>query len=222
MNDNSLAKKTAESIISKYKLCNITLDDIVKVISDYGFDIIDFDPCDKTDNTFVLINELGLVEISKTAKAFTYQKDIVRLVFVRDNIPNEDKCYLLAHELGHIACDHLSSINASMQEEFEANEFAHYLLHPSLIRKLLYLARKRWAIVAVILLLVIGLVIGFSVNKRDANNKEYYKEFYITSGGEKYHRKNCYSIQGKNNIHRLTIEEYDSGKYEPCKLCQPE
>ena len=46
------------------------------------------------------------------------------------------KLYALAHELGHIFCNHFSTNSqsvSSVKEEREANEFAHYMLHPDLI-----------------------------------------------------------------------------------------
>ena len=47
---------------------------------------------------------------------------------------NDEKLYALAHELGHIFCNHFSKNSqsvSSVKEEREANEFAHYLLEPS-------------------------------------------------------------------------------------------
>jgi hypothetical protein len=49
--------------------------------------------------------------------------------------------------------------------------------------------------------------------------KTYYGEYYVTENGEKYHDEDCIYIKDKSNVHRLTIEEYESGEFEPCQIC---
>ncbi|MCH5323971.1 MAG: ImmA/IrrE family metallo-endopeptidase [Eubacterium sp.] len=42
---------------------------------------------------------------------------------------------------------------------------------------------------------------------------------YITSSGERYHRENCYYVEGKNNVFTLSIEEAERAGYTPCAFC---
>ncbi len=58
---------------------------------------------------------------------------------------------------------------------------------------------------------------------QDANQqKNYYGEYYITDTGHKYHRADCIFVKNKENVRRLTEEEFFSGDYEPCEMCLPE
>ncbi len=47
-------------------------------------------------------------------------------------------------------------------------------------------------------------------------------EFYVTGTGTKYHRRNCARIKNNSTVTRMTKEQFDSGKYEPCDVCLPQ
>ena len=51
--------------------------------------------------------------------------------------------------------------------------------------------------------------------------KHYYGTYYITESGNKYHERNCIFVKDKTNIRRMTVEEFESGEYEPCAICLP-
>ena len=68
-----------------------------------------------------------------------------------------------------------------------------------------------------LVVLIAGAVIFFQVEKE----KQYYGEYYITASGNKYHEKDCIYVKDKTNTHRMTIGEYESGEYEPCRICLP-
>ena len=51
--------------------------------------------------------------------------------------------------------------------------------------------------------------------------QRYYGDFYITTTGSKYHEKDCIFIKHKDNVERLTVEQFESGEYEPCDICLP-
>ena len=71
-------------------------------------------------------------------------------------------------------------------------------------------------IIAVIL--VLGIT-SIPIIRQIQLSKSYYGEYYVTENGEKYHTADCPVIKDKTNTHRLTNEEYESGKYEPCQIC---
>ena len=137
---------------------------------------------------------------------------------------NDEKLYALAHELGHIFCNHFSTNSqsvSSVKEEREANEFAHYLLEPSFdvkVNVLLSKYKKLLTIVASILLVVIAV---FSIWKYAIEEKPYSQEYYRTTNGEKYHEKDCIVIKDKNNVKRVTEKDMRTKKYEPCQVCLP-
>lgn len=65
--------------------------------------------------------------------AFTYQDPHLRIVFMQENLSQQEQIILLSHELGHILCRHLKCSPAtgpgsSVLQEQEANEFASILL----------------------------------------------------------------------------------------------
>ena len=129
---------------------------------------------------------------------------------------------ILAHEEGHIYCNHLTStpvLGRDVIEEHEANEFAHYLLHQSVWQKIgcVVKGHKKTsaAIVVAIALLVVSGFIGYKIYCGNT----YYGEYYITSTGNKYHDKECGYVKGKDNVERMTREQYESGEYEPCGKC---
>jgi len=138
MKSNGAAKERAYSLLKEYGLYEPTLDDLVFITGRLGYEVIDFTQNESSEPIRTLIRELGLTELIKTSRAFVYRKGDVRLLFVDDSMTSNEKCYAIAHELGHILSGHLSgntSFSADMEQEFEANEFAHYLLHPGVFMK---------------------------------------------------------------------------------------
>ena len=143
---------------------------------------------------------------------------------MHEDLSEEEKLMVLAHEEGHIYCEHMNTspiIGRDVQDEYEANEFAHYLLNPSTSAKAknsLRQHRKAACISVVVLVLLASLVTGLCYTNKE---KTYYGEYYITATGNKYHEKDCIFVKDKTNVHRMTVEEYESGDYEPCKVCLP-
>ena len=79
---------------------------------------------------------------------------------------------------------------------------------------------KKVVIVAsfIMVTMIIGTIAVMISNKE----RSYYGNYYITETGSKYHIEGCSYIKDKTNIHRMTVEEYESGKYEPCDRCLPD
>ena len=225
MDKDISAKQAANSLLRKYKLGAPTLDEILFISKSYGFEVIDYEIDKGRGSIETLINELSLQSFAATGKAFTYQKEDVKLLFVCDSMSANEKRYALAHELGHIACGHLKNgvcNKADMSEEFEANEFAHYLLHPGKTVKAKRWARNHKIIVLITTVILAAAIIVVPILHFVSLQKSYYGEYYVSESGEKYHRKDCLTIKDKKNVHRLTNEEFESGNYEPCQICLPD
>ena len=125
---------------------------------------------------------------------------------------------------GHIVCGHMEYSHCSsdgIEDEFEANEFAHYLLHPKAHQKVrnYLLSHKSSAIVTGLIALVIIIGIVFAANAAQENR--YYGDYYVTTSGQKYHTKECFTISGSESAHRMTKTEYESGQYSSCSICLP-
>ena len=221
MSDNK-AKRAAQKVLNEYHISRPTLDNIIFILDSNGFEIIDYGTNDNKIYSDVIINQLALSSLKINKGAWTYINGDLKIIFVYEDLSQDEKAYVLAHELGHIVCGHFSDENAnSASEEKEANEFAHYFLNPhTVIRaKSTIFGHKNFLILFLIVIVVISAVTvsGVLLSKEH----KYHEHFYITDSGEKYHRKNCVAIEGKQK-HRLTEEEYDSGRYEACRLCLPD
>ena len=222
MNNYKFAKLKVDSLFSQYKLSKINLDNLIYIIEDQGFEIIEFEVGEKSPS-YSLLKDLNLTQYAQAGKAFAYQQGSAKFVFVCEDMSAKEKLYALAHEVGHIFCLHLrdGNMDYSVREEYEANEFAHYLLHPNIIANI-----KRWivehkngVIISALIALAI-LILTFAVAGGIKNNS-YYGDYYTTESGEKYHREDCIFIKDKKNVDRLTEKDYYSGAYEPCQICLP-
>jgi hypothetical protein len=220
MTNDNIAINRAKSLLRKYKLGKITLDNLVYIIEDQGYEIIEYS-LNENNN---ILSSLSLENYSQGCKAFSYNGNGLKFVFISDDTSANEKTYALSHELGHIACGHMKGNGTSpldVEEEQEANEFAHYILHPDIMTLAVakYHENKKLAIITMVvvacLLIAIPLV-SFLVKQRSC-----YGEFYVTETGACYHEKNCIFVKDKKNVSRLTESDYYSGKYDPCQICLP-
>lgn len=220
--DSNDIKGKANSFFRQFGLREVTLESLYTVVRKQGYTIIEFNHISNSENVIALLSALDLQELSRRAKGFTYADSQRRLVFIHEALSDDEKLMVLAHEEGHIYCNHLAStpiLGRDVVEEHEANEFAHYLLHRSVWQKFRCMvkghSKASIAAVLIIALIVVGCIIGYKMYCENT----YYEEYYITSTGNKYHDKNCGYVKGKDNIERLTIEQYESGEYTPCEKC---
>lgn len=223
MSRERVIRAKVKNMLSHYKLSKVTLDNLVYIIEDQGFEIIEY-VYGEDSSTNRLIERLGLTNYSCENKAFAYQCGALSFVFVSEDMSATEKLYALAHEVGHIFCGHLKdgSTTCSVEEEYEANEFAHAILHPQMWNCIVQWIREHKKVVcvgALALIVLSATVIGVIHNERQ---RSYYGEYYITDSGHKYHEAECIFIKDKNNVERLTKENYYSGKYESCQICLPE
>lgn len=219
--DNNIKRK-AKAFLSQFKLSEVTPENLKSVIQKQGYTIIEFNNIANSENVSALLTALDLQSLATQSKGFTYADSQRRLVFIHEGLSEDEKLMVLAHEEGHIYCNHLASmpiLGRDVVEEHEANEFAHYLLHRSVWQKVGCMVKEHKkasiAVALIIALMVVGSIVGYKMYCENT----YYREYYITSTGNKYHDKDCGYVKGKGNIERLTIEQYESGEYEPCGVC---
>ena len=202
---SSDARKTAHRILSQYKLGIPSLDDLVYIAKSQGYEIIDYSKESANPSIATLIKELSVEEVAKRGKAFVFQKNEIKLLFLCDEMSKDEKRYAIAHELGHIALGHLrhrASNDTSICEEHDANEFSHYLLLPGkgyLIKHWINEHITACVVSIIALALAIGMItLSNCVRYRNS----LYGEYYITENGSHYHKKGCAYIKDKTNIHR--------------------
>lgn len=163
-----------------------------------------------------LLDELDLADYAQKTSAFTLQGDSNRFIFIKSDVPPEDKLYLLLHEAGHIMLNHLNSnvltVNTRLQD-VEADTFAHTVLNPP---KHNYIITALSALVTALLLGTVFLHFQTPKTTSPTTPVEY---VLITPTGEKYHRETCRYVQGKNCT-QLTEAEAQKN-YDPCSICNP-
>ena len=215
----------AKNLLLEYGISKVTLENLIYIIEDQGFEIIEYSQRDRSDGVWTVLNTLNLTDYAESGKAFAYKCGKSKLLFVCEEMTADEKLYALAHEEGHIIFGHLCNgacDGNAVEEEYAANEFAHYLLHPPLLLKFATTVKsnKKKALWGALIALALAVIIPITVSV--IQSRSYYGEYYVTESGTKYHEKECMTIKDRSNVRRLTEKDYYSGDYEPCHVCLPE
>ena len=88
-------KKSAHRFLKEYRIKKLTVDKISEIIRSQGYKIIRFGKAYNDENTEILINGLELTGYIQAYSAFTYTDDKYRLVFLEDNISEEEAIYIM-------------------------------------------------------------------------------------------------------------------------------
>lgn len=221
MTDSEIRKKV-KYFRKEFGIADPNYRTLCDAVEKQGYTVVEFNNISNSENVRALVDALKLTQKIMYSKGFTYANSNYRIVFVNESLSEEEKLIILSHEQGHIYLGHLACaaiIGKDVTEEYQANEFAHYLLNPGGSAKVSQTLKKHKkasvGIIAFLVLIICAVCVGGAVHARNV----YYGEYYVTSSGTKYHTKDCSFVSGKKNIHRLTKEEYESGEYEPCQIC---
>lgn len=218
-------KKTVNTFIKQHHITTVNYSTLKEVVKNIGFTLIEFNNHFNDKDVEMVIQNLRLSEAVSQSRGFTYVSKDYRLIFINEDLSDAEKTLVLSHELGHIVCEHFTTtpiIGKDVKEEYEANEFSHYLLNQNAFYNLkLTITKHKKAVVIVassIVAILVIIVAGIAINKEQS----YYGDFYITTTGDKYHQPKCIHVKNNNNIERLTKEQFESGEYEPCGTCLPQ
>lgn len=221
---NSKGKHIANKFIKEFNVSEITLDKLYEILSNQGYTVVHFNSMYNENDVDNLITLLNLSSFIKERKGFTYADANHRIVFINEDLSEQEKLLVLLHEEGHIYSGHLSEQNVigrDVIQEFEANEFVHYILNKTVVQKFqLALSKHRKAVTIISICLAI-VIVGCVATKCIIKQQSYYGEYYITQTGDKYHEKECIFVKNKDNVERLTKTQFESGDYEPCGTCLP-
>lgn len=213
-----MSLKSAKEFKKKYGVTKLNSRILQSIIESQGYTFIEFNGIADSEKVQTLIELLNLEQDIQSSRCFIYQDGYHRLLFIHEELNEDERLIVLAHEEGHIWNNHLQGSNTAYEDviqEHEANEFAHYILKdPSLV------LRKRKVFIAGFVFLLI-LFSGI-VAKLKYNSATYTNNLYLTDSGEKYHRKQCVYVKDRIDRHRMTLEEYESGEYEACSVCFPD
>lgn len=215
-------KTEAKRFFREYHITKITLAGLERIVEEQGFHLIRFDHIENTGDTAELLRTLGLEDQARRLSGFTYADSDFRLIFLRDGLTEKEALKVLAHEEGHIYCGHMgraSVIGQNVEEEFEANAFAQYLLDDHFGTAVKYRLMEHRVLAVLLALLILAGTAGAA---KLACDRLYWSDCYVTETGSKYHRRDCVYARDKENIRRLTRTELKNGGYGPCSVCLPE
>lgn len=212
-----MSLKSAKEFQKKYGVDKLNCKVLQSIIESQGYRFIEFNGIADSKEIQTLIELLDVKQNVLSSRCFIYQDEHHRLLFIHEDLNEEERLVVLAHEEGHIWNKHMiqkSSLYDNVLQEFEANEFAHYILKDKTTEK-----RIRWLIIALVAV-ISGILIGvFTKEKYDSFT--YTKNLYITESGTKYHRKECVYVRDRKDVHRMTLKQFESDLYEPCEVCFP-
>lgn len=218
-------KKTARKFLKEYKLQKLSFERMAEIIRSQGYKIIRYGKAYNEENIEVLINGLELNGYVQAYSAFTYTDDKYRLVFLEDSISDKEALILLTHEEGHIYNGHFGETviaGKNTTDEYEANEFTHYVLNPTKISKATTFVSTH-KLISIIISVFLVLIIGGSIaTPLVLKQQSYYGNYYATPTGTRYHKETCFYVKDKTTKRRVTKEDMETRKLEPCKVCLPE
>ena len=235
---NNSPKRIAYKTLLKNRLYSSpSYCDLQRIIEYNQFTIIQYKKHTNSEYVYELITKLGIEYEIEHSDSFLYLKNNLRLIFLNSDIPDEDKCLLLCHELGHILDPHLEKNNLNYsktkKEEF-ANEFSCYIKNPGVSFKLFMFIIKKWKLLISILttIILISVIILMSISNIAPSSpstagvtstSEIFDDmYYVTSSGKKYHRKACIVVKYRTNLTKYTLNEAVDAGYKPCLICLPE
>ena len=213
-------KKEVAAFKKKYNVRIVNSNTLCDVLSRQGYTIIEFNGIAESPDVADLIAALHLEDQISHSRCFTYQDDKNRLLFVHEDLNEEERTIALAHEEGHIWCGHMARKNVfgeDVVQEHEANEFSHYLLKDRQGKR----KKKIAAAIIVSFAVLFGMGIGI-YTKTEHEKKVYTDDLYRTESGTKYHIRDCIYIKHRPDVFRLKKKELESGEYEPCEVCMPD
>lgn len=214
---NNINKKVFE-FITKYNCLPLSYDKLVEILHSQGFSIITYSHFSNDPETEDLLNSLHILDFASKVKAFTYVDETMRLVFILEDLSDDEKLILLSHEEGHIFLGHLLNqrliLGQDIVQEDEANRFSLLLRNPNFaIKAKIFLASKKTKVVSICTISIAVLIMLVSV--AISNSEECY---YITKTGSKYHIQSCEYIKSHKTT-KISKKEAERLGYTPCDLC---
>jgi len=221
--DDRAIQKAVIHFRKTFRIRDINVTTLTHAMEAQGYTVIEFRRVNNDPEVALLLRNLHLEDRAVYSRGFTYADSHYRMVFIGEDLTEHEKTLILAHEQGHIYLghmNHLTVIGVDVQEEYEANEFVHYLLHPVLIQRLGQAVKNHFVPICICIVLLAAAVAGGIKYREFKDSETYFMEYYVTPHGTKYHVKECGIIEGKE-VRRLTKDDIESGEFEPCSLCIP-
>ena len=211
----------------------------VDYLTSLGYSIVTFN----TPDGDAMVKAYGFDWEKDNLKAFTCcETDGINAVFVDGNLHNNDKLYMLLHEIGHIMLNHIGDGKIvhrdKLYSDIEAETFVYEVMNYKNNT-----GKITGAILAMIISFSFGYILANNIYtepavktsvvntlpqaKQTPNTNIYSVSaenlediVYITATGTKYHLKDCRYVKNKTNITELSKEQAQR-KHTPCSVCNP-
>ena len=168
MKNNSPKHIALKTLIKNKNYFSNSYVDLQRIIESNQFTIIEYKKHANSEAVFELIKRLGVENEIEQNDSFLYIKNNLKFLFINVDIPDEDKCSLLRHELGHICDPDLKNRNvhySKIKKEEFANEFSYYIKNPGICCMIYIFIIKKWkALVSIIALITCILGFSFIIN----------------------------------------------------------
>lgn len=164
----SAVDKEVLNFRKEYGIEKVTYSVLTEVTAKTGYTVILFDSFNNDEKVVRLCNALDIGNELLMSRGFTYSKGEFRLVFVNKALSEKEKTIVLSHELGHIVLGHAGRapvIGHDVQEEFEANEFAAFLMKSDSRYYVLFNCHKAAVFGIAAVVIVLCIVIGVLLTK---------------------------------------------------------
>lgn len=230
---NNLAKNIARRVMLRHRLWRSpSCEELKSIIESKGFVLIMYKRCNNTKDIEDLVERLRVQKEVAERDSFIYINNSLRIVFLNSDMGEEEKCALLRHELGHILDPDLIAYGAYSsgvkREEF-ANEFSYHLKSPGVgFRLCAFINQKRVLFGCAVGALLCASILFFTVYGNLKLEQEHSvpgvkalqeDRYYVTSGGEKYHRGYCVIVKNRTNVTEVSIDDAMKKGYGSCDLC---
>lgn len=208
-------QRKARTFLAQFHHRPFTVSDLENALQAQGFTLVEYSRLSNCREVSTLLSSLQLFDYASRQSAFTYQDPNFRIVFLQENLSEQEKMVLLSHELGHILCHHLDHTavtgpGAGVLEEQEANEFSARLMRYNETCR----PRHTATLIALCLaVLVLAAVVTVSVVHHENPT------VYLTESGQCYHKADCKYIVGKNNTTAVTLRQAKESGYDACSWC---
>lgn len=205
--------RAARDFIKKYKVASISPDTLKGILDTLGYTVIYFNSISNTKQVEKLLKSIGMKDFSRNAAAFTYMDKNLRLVFLQENLSDNEQSILLCHELGHIVMDNVTkntTIGQSIISEQSANEFAHYLVlltKENLSSKLLRSPLKYSISLCTSSLLIFGVCIMLSFSVGNAYTD--FQHFSVIPNN-----KNTINLEASNVENKDNTDSIKAGSFK--------
>lgn len=224
MYERKKARTKARKFMKQHRLKpkQLSAETLRQAAAQMGYEVCYFNPND--DRQITLLQKLTGNRFHPMQKAFSCEINGKRAIYLSAFTSENDKIFLLLHELAHAYLNHHSrSDMTDTAKEIQANSFAESVLGNNVSNRLIPLFTAGLTA----LIVSAGLCLSPSVRiteppapSEPALSSPSSQTVYITKTGTKYHRAACYHISGKPSV-SVSLTEAVSLGYDPCKTCRP-